>query len=419
MLSWFDIGASMYVSVNSAVFERSNAFPVGENISVAIRTGHVPNINAQRGKVIRAINVSGRAENLQSSIGNLAVFVAPGATKIDYGAQVALSPNNQSWAVSVPDTTVPIGLLRQGAGQPDSNQWAGVSTSGLAVLGMSRADGRLPLVQRQLGVSSLPLWTITAPAALVVGQTDGVIRLRVFYSDGEAVVGLRVWFNTATTDVELAFASGLAHSGTATTDATGSIALPINVLRSGATAVQFLVSDARCELDYFSPPLSGVLPLNNASAAPAGPGCVSIPPQAAVPAVPASTSIARVFAWDAGANSVSILPDDVEMVCSLDAVVGVVVGFTADRTDVQDFNRLSHAFYFHYAANGSNVVSIMENGRITAPAVLYTLQSQMKIRRVGSRVSYYTGNTLWQHSFQESVGNLSVGSALFADGDAI
>lgn len=154
------------------------------------------------------------------------------------------------------------------------------------------------------------------------------------------------------------------------------------------------------------------------STGPAGPvSCVTYPAQPAVPPQPARPSVVRhyqVLAWNAGANSVVTQEGDCVCTFTMKRVVGVVVGLTAQRENVTDYQRLTHALYFH-----SGRFNVMERGTVKSDAFAYANGDEFKIQRVRNEVTYIHNGKRVYTSRLPSSGEVSVGCALYASGDAI
>lgn len=145
--------------------------------------------------------------------------------------------------------------------------------------------------------------------------------------------------------------------------------------------------------------------------------CTTYPAQPHVPAVPARagrTEITSLIGWNAGANSVVSHAGDCVCTFNMDRVVGAVCGFTADLDDVADIERLTHAF--HFTAGRFQVV---ESGEARTIEASYRPGDEFKIQRAGGEVSYLHAGALVYTSRIHSVGEIHVGSALYASGDTV
>lgn len=147
--------------------------------------------------------------------------------------------------------------------------------------------------------------------------------------------------------------------------------------------------------------------------------CTTYPEQAHVDAVPATIEVTAQAAWDAGANSIDSQDSDCEVAFTMAAVIGVIVGLTADLEGVTETDRLTHALYFHQTAAAQPVYSIIESGVTARAAEEYSPDDTWAIRRTGTLVGYYRNGQRIMNSAVPSSGTLNVGSALYYSGDTI
>ena len=428
MAEWQSVGVLKYGSVNGSPFERVGDFPDSTAFAFSYRFGKQDLLEAKRGFVVRAIDFAGDFDQMQSDVTtSMSIVAARGATRLAYGVTIPLYAEredrrvaNNKWEINVPDTSVPIGLLRQGAGLVNTNQWAGASTASFVVLTFGPA-GRQPNIARQrLLVSPKPQWNATAPEALVEGQ-PATVRVVVRYPDGEPVVGLGLRFSAANDAVGFRATDGrVVFSTSIDTDSTGVAELPLVVISEDDTAVIVGLSDVRCEPDYFSPPLSIVLPINAQTAMVGGRQCVVIPPVPEQPYVPSISTQVPTFQWDAGAISITSEDGDCEIViANQDRVVGAVLGFVQEEGDVTDYTRISHGFYFSTSAANVAQAQVIEYGRLRTQPEAYDAGTTFRIQRAGGTVSYVINSTKVFTSREQLTGTVHAGCSLFATGDSV
>lgn len=150
------------------------------------------------------------------------------------------------------------------------------------------------------------------------------------------------------------------------------------------------------------------------------PVCTNYPANPGQPHIPSTTVTTPIYGWEAGAVSITEVPDDAEMsLTGMGLVVGVVVGFTADREDEQTPEMMSHAFYFHTNQAGERFFRVMEYGVPMTADSSYDETTDFRIRRLGDVVVYLVDGEKIYYSTLPSYGTLSVGSAFYASGDVI
>lgn len=150
------------------------------------------------------------------------------------------------------------------------------------------------------------------------------------------------------------------------------------------------------------------------------PTCTHYPAVPAQPYIPASYQITPTYAWDAGANSTTALDGNVAMnLTEMDVVVGVVVGLTQQRAVVEDYARMSHAFYFHSNQAGQRLYQVMESGVVRTANATYTTGTTFSIRRINDAVVYVVNSVVVYRSTVASTGQVSVGTSMYGSGDTI
>lgn len=147
--------------------------------------------------------------------------------------------------------------------------------------------------------------------------------------------------------------------------------------------------------------------------------CITIPEQPYIPLVPSRFDPVPQFAWNGGANSIAELDGSVRAAFTMGGVVGVVVGFTQDLTNVANRARITHGLFFHSTPSGQPVYQIIEAGIVRTPPVNYVPGDAFEIQRAAGAVVYLHEGATAYRSLVPLVGMVSVGSCLYATGDAI
>ena len=428
MANWHDMGVTDYATLNGAPYARFYSFPQFSQIAVGFRVGRTDRLASREGEVIRGVDYRGYFLNMRNDFyGSTDLTVAPGAmaqavrVNVPRTAPGTIGNLRDPFDIQVAPTPIPLGLFRPGCGDVNSNNWAGLGSAGIIVLDqLVPPSAELHVGTARLYTSPKPQWTLTAPNDLTVGQTDRTVRLLVAYSDGEAVPSLRVRFEAQTPDFEIQFGSSWAMSGLAFTDSNGVIELPIRALTGNASALRVETADARTMADFFNPPLNQVLPINNVASVQGGRNCVTLPPIAAVPRVPARRVHTPDLGWNSSANSITTVEGNAEMTLNdMGLCIGAIVGFTTDRESTEPA-RIEHGFYFHTNARGRRVVDVYERGQTKGVQLLdYVPEDVFRITRAEGSVSYFLNGEKLYTSTQPSTGELSLAEALYATGDGV
>lgn len=421
MANWFSFGAIPYISLNGAPYVRAYGAPAGVNIGYSWRVGAESLLSKFSGQVIRAIDCAGVFAGLHSDLyAPITVRAAAGATALQYSVSLTTKPlpDTNAWTINVPDTTIPLGLMRSGAGLVETNQWAGIVTSSFLQSGEAAGVGRLPDVYRhRLLLSAKPRWIATAPSALVENGAAEPFTVVVQYPDGTPVAGLRVTLRSEAGNV--LFGAGSALSVTTQTDSVGRINIPVRSRNGQPDAIVLAVDDARCMADYFEPPLQGVFPVNAQTTTVGGRQCVVIPAIPTQPYVPQVVTETLSFAWDAGAYSIEEREGDCEIVLTdLAPVVGAVIGFVTTAENVVDFKRITHGLYFTTSQAGQLQYQVMESGRAMGAQRLYD-GAALRLQRSGTAVRFVAGTAVFYTSRTPLAGPVRAGCSLFATGDTI
>lgn len=426
MADWFNFGTTAFGSLSGQPYERIYAFPDAPQIALSYRFGSESALASHVGKVIRAIDAAGDFDRMWVDVSPIVtVYAGRGATRQPFAFPVTLQiarPNNQpnnKWEVNVPDTTIPLGLLRAGAGGINTNQWAGLSTSSFVVLHESDAGGRRPNIARaRYLLSPKPRWLANTPTALVEGDTSNRFEVLIQYPDGTPVAGLQLMVYSS--DQKVVFGTGSAYSVLALTDSSGRISLPVRAIAGGADAINLRLVDTRCDIDYFDPPLTGVYPINAQATTVGGRSCVVLPARPEVQYKPEVRTESMSLAWNAGAYSQLELDGDCEIVITdQQAVIGAVLGFVRGiEDDVTNYALKSHGFYFSTTQTGRLQYQVMESGKAIGPMRTHAGEV-LRVQRIGTMVRYLSGDTITHTSRVPLTGPLRVGCSLFASGDSI
>lgn len=148
-------------------------------------------------------------------------------------------------------------------------------------------------------------------------------------------------------------------------------------------------------------------------------GCVVCPQVAAAPAVPPRVTTSANFGWNAGANSVAVLDDDVHMVESFSAApVDVFLGFKYTRDGQTAPYGLAYAFRL-YALGVNCIFEIWEGPLQCVGPSPYTLGQPLEIIRLGGQVLYNVNGAQVYASSKRSSGPLLVNACLFSAGDTL
>lgn len=149
------------------------------------------------------------------------------------------------------------------------------------------------------------------------------------------------------------------------------------------------------------------------------PVCTFVPAKPFIQTVAPRLDVTPNYGWNAGANSIDELDDDVKLSFTMDGAVGVVVGLTNTRGDVTDYTRMTHALYFHMTPTGQLLFDVMEEGLVVGSSTPYVRGDAFEIRRAGGQVTYWYDGSVVRTSRKTSSGVVLVGSTLYASGDQI
>lgn len=147
--------------------------------------------------------------------------------------------------------------------------------------------------------------------------------------------------------------------------------------------------------------------------------CIHHPEQPHVPGTPPRVDARPIFGWDAGANSVREESGSARLVFTMGKVVGAVVGIAAQRADVGNYTRITHAFSFVQNSAGQPRAQIMEAGVLKGQAFGYTESTAFEIWRVGSSILYIIDGVRRYVSRTPSTGTIFAACALYGSGDAV
>lgn len=151
---------------------------------------------------------------------------------------------------------------------------------------------------------------------------------------------------------------------------------------------------------------------------PPEPVCQYIEPVDPVAAVPSRVLVEPVVGWDAGANSVTTIAGDCEVVWTMELVAGAYVGLTEDREAVPAPDRIAHGFMFHQRA-GVCFFRVVEYGVARSGDIQYFPGDEFAVRRARGFVYYRHNDEELRATEAQFDGEASVASALYASGDRV
>lgn len=145
--------------------------------------------------------------------------------------------------------------------------------------------------------------------------------------------------------------------------------------------------------------------------------CPEIPEQAYQDGV---INFGANLGWNAGANSVATLGDDVHTIFSAPGgVVGIVLGFRSrDRSQQTEPTLIEHGFYLQ-SIGPLDFYSVIERGRERTTPAERAASDVLEIRRVRGEVTYLVNGVLTWTSTARSFGAKFITSTLYAAGDSI
>lgn len=141
---------------------------------------------------------------------------------------------------------------------------------------------------------------------------------------------------------------------------------------------------------------------------------------AEIPGTPAETLVDLRIGWNAGANSIDRLDDDLRTVFTMNnRSTGVVIGLTSEpRPDSGNRDNIQYGFYF-YSTSGGVRYAIRDRGReIHVSTGIFTHETTVfEIRRYKGTIFYVIDDEPIYVSPTPSTGSMCVGSAFFTAGD--
>lgn len=148
--------------------------------------------------------------------------------------------------------------------------------------------------------------------------------------------------------------------------------------------------------------------------------CRYYPPEPEILAVPAHYDPVGDRSWNAGANSINALSGNVEVAFDMPKVLGVCIGFVANRNNPTNPDRVLYGIRFGLSETGAAVMHVSEHGQRRTAETTYLPSDDFRIRRIGQTVSYIRNGEVIYVSRRPSLEEtLLVGSSLFGFGDAI
>lgn len=123
--------------------------------------------------------------------------------------------------------------------------------------------------------------------------------------------------------------------------------------------------------------------------------------------------------WNAGANSIIELGNNLATTYTIDIGQAGAVGFVAGRNDVGDHTTLSHAFYYDLGKDGKPRASVTEKGIRVSGYRERAATDTYKITRIDGIVTYLVNGQTFYTSTKMSFGALRVGTSLYAAMDVV
>jgi len=148
-------------------------------------------------------------------------------------------------------------------------------------------------------------------------------------------------------------------------------------------------------------------------------GCIVCAGVPATTGSPASTSLFPNLGWNAGADSVDSLDDNLHVIFTMALVAGAVVGFKPDSSGSPDPSQIKYGLQFQTIA-GIGFVNIVESGVPQGGRSFeYAAGDTFEIRRYNGVVSYLHGDSVLGTSSVRSGTPLIVSASLYAAGDTV
>lgn len=415
------MGLTQWFSGDNGVWTNSRVEAGGLNYW---RVGRPDDIQALAGLVLRGWTIKGRIMDragLREPL-RLRAFYGVAGEPPEFPVTMGLYKIDVVQA----DTTRPLGVFPPpnfDFSEVNSPAWAGLQSLSWA---MRRESDPIPypsLSEFFVLVSPRPSITVDAPSGLDV-DGEATIRVTLQYPDGEKVRGFRLRLGVGNHTVVRAGGGSFGLFAVATTDNDGVATFTVRGTSGGEETVWVGLPNnsplARVG-QLFSQPMPLPVPLTvrqvNVELPPED--CTIIPGRPGVPPTPSRYEPIKYREWNAGANSVDELDGDVSLRFDTPRAEGTVIGFTQNRDieAVGSIERITHGFYFHYAASGASVYRVIESGKAVTPQAPHDPTQEFEVRRVGSTVFYFVDGVQVHRSRVPSSGTLSVGSALYASGD--
>lgn len=146
-------------------------------------------------------------------------------------------------------------------------------------------------------------------------------------------------------------------------------------------------------------------------------GCLVCPEVPPIESVAAHYVTQAVIGWNAGANSIDQLDDDLHMTFGQPlGVSGLVIGLKGTRLKNTLPALVENGFYFQSVA-AFDVWQIIENGALLTDQIPRSESDTYEIRRVASVVTYYVNGHLVHTSVSPSYGVKLVNCCLYTSGD--
>lgn len=148
-------------------------------------------------------------------------------------------------------------------------------------------------------------------------------------------------------------------------------------------------------------------------------GCLICPEQMAVAGIPARVERQAIAGWNAGANSIMTLDNDLHTVFPMPVGLGgVIMGLKGERSRQTTPTLIEHGMYFLSSA-AVNFVQAIESGVVRGARVQRLSSDTFEIRRINGVVTYWKSGVLLYTSTVPSSGAKVVNACLYVSADAV
>lgn len=395
-----------------------------EFVSTAFwRIGVPAALNAARGKTVRGYRIKGELEFGTRDAVEMAGFykVLPHQPSWTIPRTLGYPDAVTTFDIHTPDTGLPLGKFPEEGSWHlvADDEWAGLfSLDYVNSVGEGELMARLKLQEFSVVLDNTPTWTLNIPSAvLLLDQIEAVVTMK--WPGGEPVVGESVTLLAGSvTRVRFGDQPWTSGHAVGVTDNDGIVRFEVQGEQVGADLLRIHLTDTdRWEFytEVFNRTVSvQVVP---ATWEPGQPVCHEVPAQEFVPGTLPHYVTTPVFAWNAGANSITIVEEDAQLTFTMGLeIVGAVLGLApaTETLDSTDRNRITHGFFFNLDG-----VQIFEAGELRGQRFQYTDTTVFKVTRAGGTVAYYVDDTRLLISRVPSTGALVAATSLYATGDKV